>query len=79
MQIIDIRDAETKLLELIDDVKQGQEFVLIDQGVPVARLVSAQLTTIERKSGAMSGKIRIAEDFDAPLDNDVISTFDGRS
>lgn len=79
MQIIDIRDVEKTLLKLIEGVKQGQEFILVDDGAPVARLTSALPAGIVRKPGSMRGKIRIAEDFDASLEDDVIATFEGRS
>lgn len=47
-------------------------------GKPAAMLVPVPAQKAARKPGAMKGKIRIADDFDAPLPDDVQAAFEGR-
>jgi antitoxin (DNA-binding transcriptional repressor) of toxin-antitoxin stability system len=46
-------------------------------GEPMARLVPLSRKKPQRKPGAGKGKVWIAEDFDAPLPDDVLAAFEG--
>ena len=46
-------------------------------GKPAAMLVPVPPQKNVRKPGAMKGKIRIANDFDAPLPDDLQAAFEG--
>lgn len=63
---IPIGEAKTRLSELVRRVEAGEEIVLRRGSKPVARLVAEPQSTI-RSPGALSGRIRIADDFDDPL------------
>ena len=76
MQTINIHDAKTNFSKLIDAVSRGDEIVIAKAGKPAARLVPVRSKKMLRKPGALKGKIRIAADFDAPLDDDVLATFE---
>jgi prevent-host-death family protein len=78
MPIVNIHEAKTNFSKLIDAVGQGEEIVIAKAGKPAARLVPIQPSTKERKPGALKGKIRVAEDFDAPLPDDLQAAFEGR-
>lgn len=70
MQIVNIHDAKTQLSRLLEQVQSGVDVVIAKSGTPIARLVP--YTAGKRKiaaPGAMAGKVWIAEDFDAPLDD----------
>jgi len=41
-------------------------------GKPVAKLVPYENQTHDRKAGSAKGKIIIADDFDAPLPDDIL-------
>lgn len=74
MPTIDIRHARIQLSKIVDAVGNGQEFILEDAGKPVARLIPFKEEKIIREPGAMRGKIKISDDFDAPLSlNDFMS------
>lgn len=77
MQIINIHDAKTQFSKLIEAVAGGQEIIIARAGKPAARLVPIQVKTIPRKPGGLRGKLRIADDFDAPLPNDLMAAFEG--
>ena len=67
MQIIDILEAKLRLLKLIEGVSRGEEIVISQLGHPIARLMPVCCPQPVRKPGALKGKMRIAEDFDAQL------------
>jgi prevent-host-death family protein len=77
MQTVNIHEAKTNFSKLIDAVSGGEEIVIARAGKPAARLVPIQAQKIVRKPGALKGKIRIADDFDAPLPDDLQAAFEG--
>ena len=69
MQLVNIHEAKTQLSKLLEQVQSGEEIIIAKAGAPVARLTP--YTPPKRKiapPGAMKGEIRIAEDFDKPVD-----------
>lgn len=79
MKQVNIHEAKTNLSALIEEVQAGAEIIIAKAGKPVARLAPLSIIRAARKPGAMKGKIRIAQDFDAPLPDDVLDTFEGNS
>ncbi|MDB5795303.1 MAG: prevent-host-death family protein [Noviherbaspirillum sp.] len=77
MQTVNIHEAKTNFSKLIDAVSGGEEIVIARAGKPAARLVPIQGQKVVRKPGALKGKIRIADDFDAPLPDDLQAAFEG--
>jgi prevent-host-death family protein len=78
MQTFDIHDAKTHLPRLVDAASAGEEIVIAKAGKPVARLVPITHSSVVRKFGVLKGTVRIAEDFDAPLPDNVLASFEGR-
>ena len=76
MITVNIHDAKTNFSKLIDAVSRGEEIVIAKAGKPAAKLVPIRVSAPTRKPGALKGKIRIARDFDAPLGDDVLATFE---
>jgi prevent-host-death family protein len=77
MYEVSVYEAKTHLSKLLDRAASGEDVVITRNGRPVARLVPAQRRNTPRKLGALSGKIRIARDFDAPLPNELLDLFEG--
>lgn len=75
---VNIYEAKTQLSRLVDQAAAGEEVVIARGGKPVARL--ARLAEPQRtvRFGALKGRIRIADDFDAPLPEEVVAAFGGR-
>ena len=71
MRTVDIHDAKTQFSKLIEAVTQGEEIVIVEGGKAVAMLVPVPTQKTVRKPGAMKGKIKIANDFDSPLPDDL--------
>ena len=65
-------EAKSKLSELIDQAIVGEEVVISKSGKPIAKLVPLEEPIRNRKPGSAKGKLVIADDFDAPLPDDVL-------
>ena len=78
MRTINIHAAKTHLSRLVDDAAGGEEIIIAKAGKPVARLVPLADARPKRRLGGLAGKVRIPEDFDAPLPNDILDAFEGR-
>lgn len=77
MEIVHIHQAKTQLSKLVEAAAHGEEIIIARDGKVVARLVAlAQPQTCI--PGALKNKIRIADDFDAPLSADLQATFEGK-
>jgi len=69
MALVNVHQAKTHLSKLLQEVERGEEVVIARSGVPVARLVAWHAPAQPVAApGAMRGKIEMADDFDAPLD-----------
>ncbi|WP_250537052.1 type II toxin-antitoxin system prevent-host-death family antitoxin [Caballeronia sp. AZ10_KS36] len=77
MQTVNIHEAKSQLSRLIEAAVSGEEVVIAKAGTPVVRLVSVEQKP-KLRLGLMKGKIKIADDFDAPLADEVLATFEGR-
>jgi prevent-host-death family protein len=73
---VGVHEAKTHLSRLLDVVAAGEEVLITRRGVPAARLVATR-TGSPRAFGIDSGLLVIPEDFDAPLDADVLDAFEG--
>jgi prevent-host-death family protein len=78
MRTVNIHAAKTQLSRLVEDAAKGEEIVIAKAGKPVARLMPLDEERPERRLGGLAGKVRIPEDFDAPLPDDVLDAFEGR-
>jgi prevent-host-death family protein len=78
MQTVNIHDAKTHFSRLVDAAAGGEEIIIAKAGKPAARLVSMESTKVDRPFGRLKGKIVIADDFDAPLPDDILASFEGR-
>jgi prevent-host-death family protein len=76
---VNTHEAKTQLSRLLRRVLAGEEITIANRGVPVARLVPVSGHQSERKLGAYGDTIKIADDFDAPLPDEVLDVFEGRA
>ena len=77
METVNIHDAKTRLSNLIERVEAGEEIVIARAGRPVARLSPLTSRRGRRKLGALDGRFRIPEDFNAPLPDEILKAFSG--
>ena len=70
-----VHEAKTQLSKLLERVAAGEEVIIAKSGVPVARLVPAAPVQ-ERSLGTEKGRVFVADDFDAPLPEDLLKAFE---
>jgi prevent-host-death family protein len=75
---VNIHQAKTHLSRLLQRVAAGEEVTIARSGVPVARLVAVEPEKKKvRPLGMDRGRVWVADDFDAPLPDDLLKTFYG--
>lgn len=75
---VNIHQAKTHLSRLVRRAVSGEEITIAIAGVPQVRLVVVKKESLKKRPMGMDrGKIWIADDFDAPLPNDMLKEFYG--
>lgn len=76
---VNIHAAKTQLSRLVEQAASGDEIVIAKAGKPVAKLgpLSAARRN-KRRLGLLSGRLKVPDDFDAPLPSEVLDAFAGR-
>lgn len=74
---INIHEAKTQMSKLVERAQGGEEFVIAKAGKPVARIMP--LEKVKRKLGLLDGKIKIPDDFNDALPDEVLAQFEGRA
>ena len=64
---VNMHEAKSRLSELGQHVHAGERVIIARAGEPWLELVPYRSVQAERRPGAFKDRIRIAEDFDAPL------------
>ena len=77
MKSVNVHEAKTHLSSLLEEVARGNEIVIAKAGKPIARLVPITNIPPKRVPGLLRGRIRIADDFDAPLPDEILAEFEG--
>lgn len=74
-----LHEEETALARLVERAAAGEEITIVKAGRPLAKLVPLPKKWKPRNPGGWEGQMRIAEDFDAALPEDIQAAFEGRS
>ena len=77
MKQVNTHQAKTHLSRLLRIVASGEEVTISNRGVPVARLVPVRPEGGQRVLNDLRGQIWMADDFDAPLSEELLSAFEG--
>jgi prevent-host-death family protein len=75
---VNLYEAKDKLSELVDAAADGEDVILARDGKPVARITTLKQEKLPVRFGLLKGKIWIADDFDAPLPDEIVAGFEGR-
>lgn len=74
---VNMHEAKTHLSRLVERVEAGEEIVVSRAGRPVAKIVPIRTSHARREPGSLRGRIHLADDFDAPLHEEVARAFRG--
>jgi len=77
MTVIDLDAAKTHLSRLVDEAAAGEEIVIAKEGKPIAKLVALDQPPARRVLGLLKGQLRVSDDFDAPLPEEMLREFEG--
>ena len=78
MTIVNIHKAKTHLSRLVDEAAAGAEIIIAKAGKPMARLTPISTPVRKKRLGLLRGKIKVPHDFNASLDDETLSAFEGR-
>ena len=73
---VNTHEAKSQLSKLLARVQAGEEIVIANAGRPVARLVPIERAVEQRSPGSAQGKVRIRQEFDEPLPEDILESFE---
>lgn len=77
-KVINIHEAKTHLSRLVEEVAAGKEIIIAKAGKPMARLSPIAAGMKKKRLGLLKGRIKVAENFNAPLPDEVLASFEGR-
>lgn len=77
---VNFYEAKTRLSELVDQAHGGDTVIIAKAGRPMAKLVPLD-GPIKRKIqyGLLKGKFEIPPDFDAPLPDEELALWEGKT
>lgn len=77
---VNIYEAKTRLSELVDQAHAGETVIIAKSGTPMAKLVPLD-APVRKKIifGLLKGQFMESDDFDAPLPDDELALWEGRS
>ena len=74
---VNIHEAKTNFSKLLQRVTLGEEVIIAKAGVPIAKLVRFVTKKPKRELGLYRGQIWMADDFNAPVPDDILAGFLG--
>jgi prevent-host-death family protein len=79
MRTVNLHAAKTHFSRLVDQAAAGEEIIIAKAGTPVAKLTPLEPAAPRprRMLGLLAGQASIPPDFDAPLPEVVLDTFEG--
>jgi prevent-host-death family protein len=79
MRTYNIHEAKTHLSRLIDEVENGEPFIIAKAGKPKAQVIPirAPRDAAKRRIGFLKGKIKVPDDFDTMMADEIEKMFYG--
>lgn len=75
---VNIHRAKTELSKLVARVEAGEEIVIARAGRPVAKLIAVTARRERRGLGWLDGRFKIPDDFNRPLPEWLLRSFERR-
>lgn len=76
MQQFNIYEVKTQLSRLVEQAHNGETIIIAKSGKPWAKIIPFDAPKKRFKFGTMKGKIKVSDDFNAPLPDDIIDLFE---
>jgi prevent-host-death family protein len=80
MRSFNIHEAKTHLSRLVEEVAQGEPFIIAKAGKPMVKVVRIDAPTkkAKRRLGMLKGKIRVPADIKTPFAAEIEEMFYGK-
>ncbi|HYD84404.1 MAG TPA: type II toxin-antitoxin system prevent-host-death family antitoxin [Opitutus sp.] len=76
--IVNMHEAKTHLSRLVEGAAKGEPFIIAKAGKPMVKVVPlAEPTTKTTRLGFMKGQIKVPDDFDTMMQDEIIRLFEG--
>ena len=77
MQVISMHQAKSNLSSLVKRAAAGETLLIGAYGHAEAMLVPINNTSIKKKVGLLAGKLQVPDNFNQPLPQAIIDSFEG--
>jgi prevent-host-death family protein len=80
MKHVNIHEAKTHLSRLVEEAARGEPFVIAKAGKPLVKVVPLEPAEdrAERRIGFLEGEVKLPEDFNTFMQDEIIAMFDGK-
>ena len=72
MQQLNIYEVKTHLSKLVEQAHNGETIIIAKSGKPWAKIIPFDTPKKRFKFGTMEGKIKVSDDFNIPIPDNVI-------
>ena len=72
---VNIKQVQNQFIDLLYKLESGEEIIIEDSGKQVAKIVPIPNKKSKRILGQEKGKIKISNDFNAPLSEIILKDF----
>ena len=81
MKTVNMHEAKTHLSRLVELAAQGEDFVIAKAGKPMVKVTAIGGSTPApvRRRGFLAGQIKVPDDFDEMMRDEIIALFEGGS
>jgi prevent-host-death family protein len=76
MEQVNIYEAKTHFSKYVEQAESGEDVIIARSGKQVARLTAIEPQKRPIRFGVLKGKVRVSDDFDAPLPEEVAAGFE---
>ncbi|MHC5728236.1 MAG: type II toxin-antitoxin system Phd/YefM family antitoxin [Nostoc sp.] len=78
METVNIHQAKTNLSKLLSRVELGEEIIISNRGIAIAKLVPFRSSLNRFNSlGQDKGRFVVPDDFNAPMPEEILAAFEG--
>ena len=78
-KVFSVTEAKAQFSKLLRRAAAGEEITITKWGVPMARLVPVEAQKAKRQLGFYGDAIKIPDDFNAPLPDEILDAFEGKT
>jgi prevent-host-death family protein len=77
IQTYNVQEVKAQLSKLLQEVDSGKEIIIAKSGKPMARISRIEEGSSKIRFGVLKGKVKVSDNFNAPLPDDLLSKFEG--